>query len=353
MTDAPTPDRIDPPDVTIVTGAAGWLGRALVHHLSRADGPYARPGRVRALVRDAEDLTDFAGSPKVEPVLGDIAQPGGLDALFTGLGGIVDVVHTAGVIHPQRMDDFVEINVRGTANVLAAATAAGVRRVVHVSSNSPFGTNPHPGDTFRNDEPYHPYYGYGRSKMQAELRVLEAVDHGLDAVIVRPPWFYGPFQPPRQTTFFQMIRKGRFPVIGGGEQRRSMVYVDNLVQGVVAAELVPTPAGRAWWIADARPYTVNEIVETVGKTLAAEGFDVRPNRFHLPALAGRLAERTDALVQRTGRYVQAVHVLGELDKTIACDISNARADLGYEPEVALEEGMRRSIRWCVEQGLTL
>ena len=91
----------------------------------------------------------------------------------------------------------------------------------------------------------------------------------------------------------------------------------------------------------------------MGKALTAEGFDVRPNRFHLPALAGRLAERTDALVQRTGRYVQAVHVLGELDKTIACDISNARADLGYEPEVALEEGMRRSIRWCVEQGLTL
>jgi nucleoside-diphosphate-sugar epimerase len=222
-----------------------------------------------------------------------------------------------------------------------------------VSSNSPFGTNTHRTDVFRNDEPYHPYYGYGRSKMQAELHVGRAVQRGLDAVIVRPPWFYGPFQPPRQTTFFRMVRTGRFPVIGDGRQRRSMVYVDNLVQGIVRAELTGGPPGRAWWIADERPYEINEIVATVGRALRAEGFDVAPNRFRLPAVAGRLAERADALIQRTGRYVQPVHVLGEMDKTIACDISAARAELGYEPQVALEEGMRRSIRWCTAQGLEL
>jgi nucleoside-diphosphate-sugar epimerase len=347
--------RIEPPDVTIVTGAAGWLGRALVDHLSRPEGPYGRQGTVRALVRDPEDVALFASVPQVEPVVGDIRRPDGLTALFDGVqgAGTVDVIHTAGVIHPQRMDDFEEVNVRGTANVMAAAQEHGARRVVHVSSNSPFGTNPHPGDTFRNDEPYDPYYGYGRSKMQAELRVQDAVAAGLNAVIVRPPWFYGPFQPARQTTFFRMVRTGRFPVFGDGQQRRSMVYVENLVQGVVAAELVPNPAGRGWWIADARPYTVTEIVETVGRALEAEGFTVKPNRLRLPALAGRLAERADALAQRAGRYVQAVHVLGEMDKTIACDITVARQELGYDPQVALEEGMRRSIRWCKDEGLSL
>lgn len=345
--------RIDPPDVTVVTGAAGWLGRALVEHLTSAAGPFARPGVVRALVRHTDDLALFAGRPRIEAVLGDVRRPDGLEALFAGATGTIDIVHTAGVIHPARIDDFEEVNARGTANVMAAALSAGARRVVHVSSNSPFGTNPHPADTFRNEEPYDPYYGYGRSKMQAELRVLDAVRRGLDAVIVRPPWFYGPFQPARQTTFFRMVRTGRFPVIGDGEQRRSMVYVDNLVQGVVAAELTATPPGRAWWIADARPYTVNEIVGTVGGALRAEGFNVRPNRVRLPAIAGRLAERADALVQRTGRYVQAVHVLGEMDKTIACDISVAVDELGYRPEVELEEGMRRSIRWCVEEGMEL
>jgi nucleoside-diphosphate-sugar epimerase len=183
--------------------------------------------------------------------------------------------------------------------------------------------------------------------------VLDAVAGGLDAVIVRPPWFYGPFQPPRQTTFFRMVRTGRFPVIGDGRQRRSMVHVDNLVQGIVRAELTPTPPGRAWWIADAEPYEVNEIVATVGRALTAEGYDVVANTVRLPALVGRLAERADAVIQRTGRYVQQIHVLGEMDKTIACDISVARAELGYEPTVALEEGMRQSIRWCRSQGLDL
>ena len=112
-------------------------------------------------------------------------------------------------------------------------------------------------------------------------------------------------------------------------------------------------AGRAWWIADAQPYTVTEIVETVGRALEEEGFTVKPNRVRLPAFAGRMAERADALAQRAGRYVQAVHVLGEMDKTIACDISVAREELGYDPQVALEEGMRRSIRWCIEEGLSL
>src|SRR5262245_5116341 len=342
--------RIDPPDVTVVTGAAGWLGRALIDHFTRADGPYSRPGRVRALVTGASDALVLGGLSGVEPVVGDIRWPDGLAGLFTGLRGTVDVIHAAGVIHPTRVDDFEEVNARGTANVIAAAMAGGVRRVVHVSSNSPFGVNSHRADVFRNVEPYRPYYGYGRSKMRAELSVLDAAARGLDAVIVRPPWFYGPFQPPRQTTFFRMVRAGRFPIIGDGRQRRSMVYVHNLVQGVVAAELTPTPSGRGWWIADARPYEFVEIVDTVGRVLAAEGFEVVPNRVRLPALAGRFAERADALIQRAGRYVQPVHVLGEMDKTIACDVSVARAELGYDPAVELEEGMRQSVRGCVEPG---
>ena len=67
----------------------------------------------------------------------------------------------------------------------------------------------------------------------------------------------------------------------------------------------------------------------------------------------RLAELADSTIQRLGRYHQQVHVLGEMDKNIACDISVARDELGYEPEIELYEGMRRSVRWCIEQGMEL
>ena len=341
------------PDVTVVTGAAGWLGSALMEALT-GDSRWARTGTIRALVTNrAEAARLQALSPAVEPVVGDVTDADSLEPLFAGLSGAIDVIHAAGVIHPRRVVDFERINAGGTASMLDHARKYGARRFVHVSSNSPFGTNSHPGDHFRNEEPYHPYYGYGQSKMDAELAVFDAVDAGLEAVIVRPPWFYGPHQPLRQTTFFKLVRTGRFPVIGGGDQMRSMVYVDNLVDGVVRAELVPTPAGRGWWIADARPYAVREIVDTVGRALAAEGFDVTPNRTRLPAIASRVAEVADALIQRSGRYHQQLHVLGEMGKNIACDISVARAELGYDPEVELEEGMRRSIRWCLAQGIEL
>jgi nucleoside-diphosphate-sugar epimerase len=346
------------PTTTIVTGAAGWLGTALMHALTQPESAWRRAGTIRPLVStrvEADRLRSLAGRGEVaiQPVVGDLTDPSTLESLAGEVDGEIDVLHAAGVIHPRRIADFEAVNVGGTTAMLALARRAGVRRFVHVSSNSPFGTNAHPGDRFRNDEPYHPYYGYGASKMRAELAVFDAVDAGLDAVIVRPPWFYGPHQPPRQTTFFKMVRTGKFPIIGRGDQARSMVYVDNLVQGVLRAELVATDPGRGWWIADDHPYSLTEIVETVGRALADEGFDVSSKSMRVPAVVGRVAELADSVIQRTGRYNQQIHVLGEMDKNIACDISVARRELGYEPAVELYEGMRRSIRWCIEQGLEL
>jgi nucleoside-diphosphate-sugar epimerase len=189
--------------------------------------------------------------------------------------------------------------------------------------------------------------------MDAELAVLATVDEGLNAVIVRPPWFYGPHQPARQTTFFTMVKNGKFPILGDGGQVRSMTYIDNLVEGIVRAELTATEPGRGWWIADAEPYTVNEIVETVGAALRDEGFDVKPNRLRLPNVAGTVAERIDTLAQRGGRYITQFHVLGEMNKNIAVDITAARNELGYDPQYALADGMSNSIRWCIEQGIEL
>jgi nucleoside-diphosphate-sugar epimerase len=351
-------DQLDAPDVTVITGAAGWLGTGLLSGFGE-DGRHRREGRLRVLVRSPSEtaaVRRVAGDRHVDVVVGDISRRDDVDRLFVGVDdsvGTVDVIHTAGVIHPPSVAEFDAVNHRGTANLVAAAERAGIRRMVHVSSNSPFGTNASRADTFRNDEPYHPYLGYGQSKMLAELCVLEAAARGLNAVMVRPPWFYGPHQPARQTTFFTMVRTGRFPVLGDGGQRRSMSYIGNLVQGIVLAELTPTDPGLAWWIADARPYTVAEIVETVGAALRDEGFDVRPNRIRLPELAGTVAERIDRMLQRSGRYHQQFHVLGEMNKTIAVDISAARRDLGYDPEVELYEGMRRSIQWCRQQGIEL
>jgi nucleoside-diphosphate-sugar epimerase len=335
----------------VVTGASGWLGQNLVRRLA------ASRDRVRCLVPDADSapLLELV-SPSIETVVGDVRDPATVDRLFDGVGGSPSVFHVAAVIHPQRSTrEFFDVNVGGTQLVLDRARRAGAERVVHVSSNSPFGANATPTDRFTEDSPYNPYMGYGQSKHEAETLVFQANERGdVPTVIVRAPWFYGPYQPARQSTFFTAIRKGRFPLIGDGTQQRSMVYTDNLVAGLLCAEASPKAPGNAYWVADAEPYALADILSTVRDALKAEGFAVtnrKPPR--LPRLASVLAEKVDGFLQGKGRYLQAVHVFGEMKDTIACDITRARDEIGYEPAVSLYEGMRASIRWCTEHGESL
>ncbi|MGH9234321.1 MAG: NAD-dependent epimerase/dehydratase family protein [Acidimicrobiales bacterium] len=337
-----------PAAAVVVTGASGWLGQNLVRTL------VGQRDRVRCLVPTDDAAAPLSLlSPTVEVVVGDVRDPATVDRLFDGVGTDAAVFHAAAVIHPVRSTrEFFDVNVGGTQNMVDRARRNGAARFVHVSSNSPFGINPTPEHTFTEDSPYNPYLGYGQSKYEAEQIVQKANDRGdLATVMVRAPWFYGPFQPPRQSQFFRTIRRGRFPLVGDGTQRRSMAYTDNLVQGLLRAEVADKAPGNAYWVADARPYELREILATVRRALEAEGLPTSgPDTLRLPRLAARAAERVDALVQKRGRYLQPLHVLGELNHTIACDISRARDELGYEPAVALEEGMRNSIRWCLEHG---
>lgn len=335
------------PDLTIVTGAGGWLGTALTIALARG------PGALRLGVLDAAEADRVrALAPNAELVIGDLTAPGIATRLLADAAG-ADVLHTAGVIHPTRIEDFFRVNVGGTRALLDAARARRARRLLHVSSNSPFGLNPTPQDAFSAEEPYHPYMAYGRSKMMGEQLIRAAHGQGIETVVVRPPWFYGRHQPLRQTRFFTAIRTGRFPLVGDGANRRSMVNTDNLVDGVVRAQLTEAAGGRAYWIADRRPYTMKEIVATVRAALRAEGYAVSRRTPRLPRLAGTIAQRLDGALQERGRYMQELHVLGEMDKTIACRIDAAKRDLGYDPRVALLDGMRDAICWCREQGVAL
>jgi nucleoside-diphosphate-sugar epimerase len=337
----------DLPDLTVITGAAGWLGTALT--VALAD----RPGTLRLNVLDDGEAARVAElAPRAEIVVGDLTAADVATRLLNDAAG-ADVLHTAGIIHPSKMEDFDRVNVGGTRAVLDAARAAGARRLVHVSSNSPFGLNPTPQDAFSAEEPFNPYMGYGRSKMAAEQLVRAAHGDGIEVTVVRPPWFYGRHQPERQTRFFTAIRTGRFPLVGDGSNRRSMVNTDNLVDGLVRAELTEVAGGRAYWIADRRPYPMREVIETVRAALRAEGYEVADRTPRLPKLAGTVAGKLDGLLQRRGKYVQELHVLGEMDKTIACRIDAAERDLGYDPQVELLGGMRDAIAWCRGQGIEL
>jgi nucleoside-diphosphate-sugar epimerase len=346
MTTTPAPDRT-PAEQIVVTGASGWLGQNLVRALAGSRA------RVRCLVPSASDaaLLGVIG-PAVDPVVGDVRDPSALDRLLQDAAGAT-VVHAAAVIHPRGgVRELHDVNAGGTQLVLDRVRRHAAGRLVHISSNSPFGANGGPDERFTEASPYNPYLGYGRSKADAEVLVRTAHDRGdVEAVILRPPWFYGPHQPDRQTRWFRAVRRNRFPLVGDGTNRRSMIYTGNLVHAVLRAEVAEAAAGRAYWIADGDPPTLRDVIGTVREAMAAEGLTVsQAEPLRIPWAVGVLAERADAVLQARGRYQQVLHVLGELKDTIACDTSRAVEELGYHPPTTLLEGMRASVRWCLDRG---
>ncbi|MCY4523360.1 MAG: NAD(P)-dependent oxidoreductase, partial [Halobacteriovoraceae bacterium] len=278
-----------------------------------------------------------------------------LDPLFEGIKGEVILFHTAGIIHPKKSKDFFKINLDGSTNVLKKSIEKKLDKAIFISSNSPFGCNPFKEHRFTEESPYRPYMNYGKSKMKMELSIQSlAKDANLSVTIIRCPWFYGPNQPYRQTTFFQMIKNGKMPIVGSGHNLRSMSYIDNLCQGILLASLKKHQNIKSYWIADERPYSMIEIIETISSLLSKEfAYDVKKNKIHLPWITGEIATFVDWMTQKTGLYFQKVHVLSEMNKNIACSVNLAKRELNYQPRIQLEEGMRRSIAWCKEAGYVI
>ncbi|MGB3404420.1 MAG: NAD(P)-dependent oxidoreductase [Microcoleaceae cyanobacterium] len=337
----------------LITGALGWLGINLVKALTQglSDCPQlSQPQKnikIRCLIlphQDGSILTQF--SDHIEVIKGDLTNPKDCDSFCENAKDAI-LFHTAGIIHPQKVSEFYSINLEGTKNLFNSAIQSGVKRVVTVSSNSPCGCNPHPDHLFDETSDYHPYMNYGKSKMLMELAVKEQSQQGkIETVIIRPPWFYGTYQPQRQTLFFKLIQQGKFPIIGSGNNLRSMVYLDNLCQGLILAAITEEVQGKTYWIADERPYSMNEIVNTVEKLLETEfQQNCTHKRFKLPGIVSEMALIADASLQSLGLYNQKIHVLSELNKTIACSITTAKKELNYSPTISLEEGMRRSLNW--------
>ncbi len=347
----------------LITGAGGWLGRRLVEALAgELDDPLLTPvgaeasASLRTLVAPGEDATALSAiSRRVDIVRGDLRNPTDMRAFCKGAEGAL-LFHIAGLIHPALfVRDLRRVNVDGSAHLLDSAMNVGIRRAIVMSSNSPLGTNPDREQRFDEASPYRPYMGYGRSKHELELLVAERREcTGLEAVLIRAPWFYGPCQPARQSEFFRMIRQGRAPIVGDGGNLRSMAYVDNLCQGLLLAARNPEAAGETYWIADRRPYAMAEIVDTIERVMQDDfGMQVDGGRLHLPGLVSEIAMAVDWTLQTCGLYQQKIHVLSEMNKNIACRIDKAERYLGYAPRIELEEGMRRSIQWLLDQGTVI
>lgn len=326
----------------LVTGATGFTGGHLATYLARSGADVRALVRPRSLERFARSSVAAAG---VVAITGDLTDVASVKEAATG----VDVVyHIAATYREAGQPDeaYREVNVRGTENVLDAALAGGARRVVHCSTGGVHGHIEHP--PANEDAPLAPGDIYQQTKLEAEsvARVF-GQKRRLEVVVARPIGIYGPGDM-RFLKMFRGLARGRFPMLGSGQVFYHLTYIDDLVAGFRLCGEMPAAAGRTYILAGPRYTTLNELVAMIAHAVGAT-----PPRFHLPVwpfwTAGLLCEMVCIPIGvEPPLYRRRVDFY---TKSRAFDTTRAQMELGYSPQVDLQEGIHRTAAWYRAQGL--
>jgi len=310
----------------LVTGANGFLGRSIVRRLLR-DG-----ADVRAFVRPGR-ATHCTGAEIVE---GDICDEGAVTAAVQGVDW---VVHAAALVATSgTWEAFAEANVRGTRRVIRSAHAAGVKRIVHISSLSIYAVRDD-GVTITEDSPYESESesrgGYSRSKLAADRVALFEAAHGAPVVVLRPGLLYGPGRrPPVARQSFSVA--GCKLLLTTPRYTLPMTYVDNVADAVFLALHAVDAPGSAFTIVDDNVPQLKYV--TTYRSVSGE----RWHPVFLPvgavAAAALMVERGLRLARR--RSPITYHQVRRATRSAWYDCARARAVLGWQPAVSVEEGLR-------------
>ena len=318
---------------TLVTGAAGFVGSHLVEALlARGDEVIAveRPGARRGWLKGLD--VDF-----VDCGLHDRRR---LRELVAGTGVIY---HLAALTEARTPAECYAVNTQGTANVVrAAADCAPDKRprLVFMSSLAAVGPAKS-GQRLDADTIPMPLSHYGRSKLQAEA-VIHAYADRVPSVICRCPAVYGP----RDTVvlkLFRMVAKGFALTVGPWHRRVSLIHAADAVDGLISAGVSPNARGRTYYLAHPEPATWGDFVGAVAGALGRD-----PLRLALPvgvAQVVAVAAEAAAHVQRRAAVLNRDRVREMSQECWVCDTGAAALELGFTPQLALENGVRATADW--------
>lgn len=322
----------------LVTGGTGFLGRAVVERLA------ARGDAVRVLAR-GERKVDLP--PGVEFRRGDVANAVDVADAAASCDAVIHTAALAGIAGRTR--DYVRANVEGTRNVLEACRVHGIRRLVHTSTPSVV----FDGKDMEGVDESVPLAtrfeaAYPATKAAAERLVLEANRAELATVALRPHLVWGPGDHHLVPRILSRARSGTLRLVGDGRKKVDSTYIDNAAGAHLLAldRLAPgSPvAGRAYFISNGEPLPIGDLIQRI---LAAAGLPPVRRKVspRVAILAGRMLEVAHAVLGRDGEPRMTRFVARELSTAHWFDISAARRDLGYEPRVSVDEGMRRLEAW--------
>jgi nucleoside-diphosphate-sugar epimerase len=325
----------------LVTGATGAVGPLIVQAF------HAAGYSIRTLSIDPPPAG--AWPDDVETLLGDVTD---LSAVRAALQGAESVIHLAALLHivnppPALQDQYERINVGGTANVVAAAIQAGVRRLVFFSTIAVYGQSG--GQILMEDTTPYPDTLYARTKLAAEKIVLEAngADGGRIGAVLRLGTVYGRRVKGNYQRLVHSLARGRFIPVGNGSNRRTLVYEKDVARASVLAAIHPGAAGRIFNVTDGQFHTMKAIVETLCGALGR-----RSPHLTLPAgpvrcLAG-LLEDCARLCGLRSPIVRAT--VDKYTEDLAVDGSRFHTRIGFVPQYDLAAGWQETVAEMRQSG---
>jgi nucleoside-diphosphate-sugar epimerase len=312
--------------VCLVTGATGAIGPAVVAAMASTHD-------VRTLSRRPPESGTF--TVPVATFFGDVADRGVVRSVVDG----VDlVVHLAARLHvvdpdPRHRQEYERVNVRGTESVVAAAAAAGVSRVVLMSTIAVYGSGT--GETVDEGSATRPVGLYAETKLAAEQVALAArrADGVPLATVLRAAAVYGPRIKGNYERLARALSRRRFVPIGRGDNLRTVVYEQDLAAAVALAAWHPLAAGRIYNVSDGKPRPLREIIAAICRAL-----DRPAPAWHLPVGPARIAGRLTGLVDR-----RLPSMVEKYLEEAAVDAGLIQRELGFRPQVGLADGWSATI----------
>jgi len=312
-----------------VTGGSGFIGGALIERL-RGEG-----WEVRALSR-SDAAAEKVRAHGAVPVSGDIQD----EVMMRVAAGDAEVAfHAAAKVQDWGdPDEFDRLNVKGTANVIAACREAGVRRLVHVGTEAALMAGK-PLVRVNEDTPLRPDSPalYSSTKAKAEQLVRAANGDGLETVVIRPRFVWGRGDTTLLPALVELVGSGRFRWVGGGRHLTATTHVDNTVEGLWLGA-TKAPAGSVYFVTDGDPVVFREFV-----SLMLETQGVEPPTGSVPAavagVAARVTERLWRLLRRSGPPPLTRFGVWVSSQECTIDIGRAERELSYRPVKSRDEGL--------------
>lgn len=322
----------------LVTGGTGFTGKALVKRLlDEAHQVVALDYKEGLKTRDLRDWG-------AEVVIGSVTDK---DTVKSCMDGVEVAHHLAAAFRELNVPDnyYRKVNVEGTRNVLEAAFNQNVKKFIYCSTCGVHGNIDHPPGG--EDAPIQAADYYQQTKYEAEPIVNEFFKKGMKTVILRPAAIYGPGDPERFLMIFKRVAKGTFPMFGNGKTLYHPLYIDNLIDAFMLAMEDGKGDGKAYLVADEEYIEIEKLVRKVGKAL-----NVNVKIPHYPIIpviiAGHVCEKickpfhvTPPIFPRRVDWFR---------QNRAFKIDMAKRDLGYQPKVGIDEGLRKTAEWYKKEG---